>query len=276
MEEPSYDRVTLSNGAEVAYVTLGYGPALICLHGGGPGASGWSNYQRNVAALAASFRVYLVDLPGFGESPALRIEGDRYQFFAETVTGLLRKLDVEQADIIGNSMGGRVALEIALTDPSFLRRLVLMGPGGSFAPFSVWPTHAIRLLLEFYNNGTPTRARVEEFLRQMVFDQSLITDELVEERFRASTRPDVLANPPTIQNVPSKFPIWSRLPTLPHEVLLIWGREDRVVPWDSAFPMVNMLPNCRLHVFTRCGHWAQWEHPEEFNELVLSFLKNGG
>ncbi|CQD12662.1 2-hydroxy-6-oxo-6-phenylhexa-2,4-dienoate hydrolase [Mycolicibacterium conceptionense] len=117
-------------GRPIFYVEAGAGPVVVMLHGGGPGASGVSNYGRNIDALAAHFRVIVPDMPGYGRSAKGVDKDDPFGFLADMIRGLLDELGVETAHLIGNSYGGAAALRLALDTPHRVGKLVLMGPGG--------------------------------------------------------------------------------------------------------------------------------------------------
>jgi 4,5:9,10-diseco-3-hydroxy-5,9,17-trioxoandrosta-1(10),2-diene-4-oate hydrolase len=142
------------------------------------------------------------------------------------------------------------------------------------------PTEGVRRLMDFAAPPGPSRDKMEAFLRVMVFDQRLITDELIDERYAAASRPEALAG---MAAMGSSFfgehaedgMLWREAHRLRHDVLLIWGREDRVNPLDGALIALKQLRRAQLHVFGGCGHWAQLEKFDEFNELSLRFLAGG-
>ena len=191
-------------------------------------------------------------------------------------TRLLDELGVERAHILGNSLGGGTAVRFALDYGKRAGRLVLMGPGGlSLNVFSPDPTEGVRKLGAFAR--TPTREKIEEFLRIMVFDQSLITDELIDERFEAARQPESLRAMAALGKsfAGADFEqgmLWRDAYKLRQRVLLVWGREDRVNPLDGALLALKLIPRAQLHVFGGCGHWAQLEKFDEFNRLATDFL----
>ena len=255
-------------------------PAVVLLHGGGPGASAWSNFGRNVPVLAERFRVIAVDQPGFGESDKPEVEGQFFTFSADALARLLEALGVERAHIVGNSLGGGTAVRFALRHPTRAGRLVLMAPGGlNLGVFSPDPTEGIKKLYAFAAPPGPSREKLAAFLRTLVYDPSLITDELVEERFRAAANPASLRAMASMGKSftdPATFEegmLWREAYRLRQRVLLIWGREDRVNPLDGALVALKLIPRAQLHVFGRCGHWAQLEKFDEFNRLVGDFLE---
>ena len=252
-------------------------PVVMLLHGGGPGASGMSNFGRNVPVFAERFRVIVPDLPGFGDSDKPPVEGNYFTFAARALAELFGKLDIGRAHLVGNSLGGGVAVRFALDYSERSDRLVLMGPGGlGLNVFAPDPTEGVRRLAEF--GGNPTPEALETFLRTLVVDQKLITQELVRERFRVASRPESLAAMASLGASffdPSCYQdgmLWRDAHRLRNRVLLIWGREDRVNPVDGALVALKVIRRAQLHVFGGCGHWAQLEKFDEFNKLAMDFL----
>ncbi len=256
---------------------VGNGPTIVLLHGGGPGASAWSNFARNIPVLAERFHVIAPDQPGYGKSDK---PIDHPQYFVHSANALLALLDhleiTDRVHLLGNSLGGGASVRFALDHPTRAGKLVLMGPGGlSTNLFAPDPTEGVRLLSQF--TYQPTRDNLEKFLRIMVFDQSLVTDELIDERFALANTPESLA---AMKAMGKSFAgadfeqgmLWRDAYKLRQPVLLIWGREDRVNPLDGALVATKVIPRVQLHVFGGCGHWAQLEKFDEFNRLTVDFL----
>lgn len=255
------------------------GTPVVLLHGGGPGASAWSNFGRNLPAFAESFRTVMVDQPGFGASEKPEVRGQYFTFSADALLSVLDELGIERAHLIGNSLGGGTAVRFALRHPDRAGRLVLMAPGGlGLNVFAPDPTEGVKRLYQFAAPPGPTPEKLAEFLRTLVYDQSLVTDELVAERFRTASDPESLramasmgksfTRPDTLE----EGMLWREAYRLRQRVLLIWGREDRVNPLDGALLALKLIPRAELHVFGRCGHWAQLEKFHEFNRLATAFL----
>ncbi|MBF6124783.1 4,5:9,10-diseco-3-hydroxy-5,9,17-trioxoandrosta-1(10),2-diene-4-oate hydrolase [Nocardia brasiliensis] len=256
---------------------VGNGPTIVLLHGGGPGASSWSNFARNIPVLAQHFHVIAVDQPGYGRSDKPTEHPQYFVHSASALKDLLDHLEITaRVHLLGNSLGGGAAVRFALDYPERAGKLVLMGPGGlSNNLFAPDPTEGVKLLGKF--NYEPTRENLEAFLRIMVFDQSLITDELIEERFASANTPESLAATRAMgKSFASadfeKGMLWRDAYKLRQPVLLIWGREDRVNPLDGALIATKVIPRAQLHVFGGCGHWAQLEKFDEFNRLAIDFL----
>lgn len=281
MTEGKY--VEVGDGLRLHYYEVGaeHDHTVVLLHGGGPGASAWSNFSRNIPVFGKSYRTIAVDQPGFGRSDKPTEHPQYFTHSARAVVGLLDSLGIEKAHLVGNSLGGGTAVRLALDHPRRAGRLVLMGPGGlSVNLFAPDPTEGVKNLGRFAAPPGPTKEKLEAFLRVMVHDQSLITEELLEERFAAASAPESLAamramgasfvDPETAE----QGLLWRDAHRLRQRVLLIWGREDRVNPLDGALVALKMIPRAQLHVFGQCGHWAQLEKFDEFNRLTLDFLRS--
>lgn len=254
--------------------------SVVLLHGGGPGASAWSNFGRTLGALSDRFHVLAVDQPGFGRS-SKPTEFDK-QFFtysADAIAALLDQLGVGRAHCVGNSLGGGTAVRLALDHPDKAGRLVLMAPGGlGLNVLSPDPTEGIKKLYAFGAPPGPSKQKLAEFLRTLVFDASMITEELVEERYRTAADPETLASMKAMgmsfmrPGAAQEAMLWREAYRLRQRVLLVWGREDRVNPLDGALAALKLIPRAQLHVFGGCGHWAMLEKFDEFNALTAQFL----
>lgn len=262
----------------IAVREFGAGPVVLMLHGGGAGANGQSNYGRNIEALARQFRVVVPDMPGYGASTKGLDQADVFGDLAATMLGLLDALGVARAHIIGNSLGGACALRMALDAPERVGRLVLMGPGGIGTTRGL-PTEGLRKLIGYYKGDGPSLEKLRDFIRNyLVFDGSLVPDELIEQRYQASIDPDVVASPP-LQGPASldaafrmDFTRDKRLKALAHHTLVLWGREDKVNKPSGGRMLAKTLKNCDLYEFANTGHWVQWERADEFNAVTTSFL----
>ena len=171
----------------------GKGYPLICLHGGGPGACGWSNFRGNFAELTKHYRTILMDLPQFGKSEKPMVEANWLAFSARVLGNFMDALGIERAHFIGNSMGGQVAIKLAIDNPGRVDRLVVIGstPVKSTV-FQPMPLEAIRNIVTYYQNEGPSLSKMRTLLHSLVYDGAFVTDELVEERFQGSNDPDVV------------------------------------------------------------------------------------
>ena len=265
------------------YEEAGQGTAVVMLHGGGPGASGMSNFGGNLPAFAERFRTLVVDQPGYGKSDKPEVKGNYFTFAADALAALLDELGIGRVHLVGNSLGGGTAVRFALSNPGRAGRLVLMGPGGlSLNVFAPDPTEGVRRLAEFAAPPGPTREKMAAFLRTLVFDQRLVTDELIDERYAAACDPDSLRAMASMGASffdPASYEeglLWREAHRLRNRVLLVWGREDRVNPVDGALVAMKMVRRAQLHVFGGCGHWVQLEKADEFNRLAIGFLEGDG
>lgn len=262
------------------YHEAGSGTPLVLLHGGGPGASAWSNWKLNIGPLAERFQVLMVDQPGYGRSDKPVVEGGMWTFYARVVRDFMDELGLEQAHLVGNSLGGGTTLKFALDYPDRAGRLVLMGPAGGTLPLtSPWPSEGIKMLFGFYAPPGPSREKMEALVNVMSYTPVDAGSELVEERYRAAVEPEAVAFAGALfkafqsgEAVMVAEELWREVHRIGHRTLLTWGRDDRVLPLDGALYMLRYMPDARLHIFPNCGHWAQAEHAVEFNRLVVDFL----
>lgn len=258
--------------------TGGDGPPVVLLHGGGPGASGMSNYSRNVDALAASYRVIIPDMPGYGRSTKYVDHSDPFGYLADSIRGTLDEMGLQRAHLVGNSYGGAAALRLALDTPHRADKLVLMGPGGIGTTRGL-PTPGLKSLLGYYTGDGPSREKLAAFIRSyLVYDGAAVPDELIDLRYHASLDPEVVADPP-LRRPAGVRTLWrmdltrdKRLRRLPNPTLVLWGRDDKVNRPAGGPMLLNLMPNADLVMTSHTGHWMQWERAELFNELVSDFL----
>lgn len=268
-------------GRPIFFAESGSGPTVVLLHGGGPGASGVSNYSRNIDSLARQFRVIVPDMPGYGRSAKGVDQHDPFGYLADMSRGLLDELGIDTVHLVGNSYGGSAALRLALDTPHRVGRLVLMGPGGIGTTRGL-PTAGLKKLLSYYGDDGPSRERLASFLRNyLVYDGAAVPDELIDLRYAASIDPEVVANPPLRRpSGPLALrTLWrmdltrdNRLKRLTTPTLVLWGRDDKVNRPTGGPMLLNLMPNAELIMTSHTGHWMQWERAELFNRLVTEFL----
>jgi 2-hydroxymuconate-semialdehyde hydrolase len=256
--------------AGAAGAAAGALPVLL-LHGSGPGVSATANWRPVIPALSAERRVIAPDQLGFGGTATGAPRTYGRAAWTEHALALLDTLGTGPVDIIGNSMGGAIALSVAAARPAAVRRIVLMGSMGVAMALpaglnAVWG----------YQSGLE---QMREIIGLFAWNRELITDELVELRYQASL------DPPVRDSWAAMFPEprqrWvddlalsgAELAAIGSPVLLVHGRDDRVVPWrESSAQLLDLLPDSRLHVLSGCGHWTMIEKTAEFLAAVQPFL----
>ncbi|MET0997062.1 MAG: alpha/beta fold hydrolase [Mycobacterium sp.] len=272
-------RVVRVNGKDIFVADTGTGPPMVLLHGGGPGASGMSNYARNIEPLAQHFRVIVPDLPGYGRS-AKGVDGsDPFGYLADHIRGMLDVLGIDRAHLVGNSYGGSCALRLALDTPHRVDKLVLMGPGGVGTTRGL-PTAGLKSLLGYYAGDGPSLDKLRTFIRTyLVYDGDTVPDSLIRARYESSIDPEVVANPP-LQRPSGLRTLWRmdftrdpRLAKLATPTLVIWGRDDKVNKPSGAAMLGQRMPNADVLLTANTGHWVQWERADFFNAVTTAFLR---
>jgi pimeloyl-ACP methyl ester carboxylesterase len=271
LDEAATSHDIQAGGVRLHYNEVGSGEPVIMLHGAGPGASSWSNFQRNVPAFAERFRALLVDMPQFGKSEKLVIEEGRLTFTARVLAAFMDELGIATAHFVGNSMGGQAAIKLAIDAPERIGKLVVIGSAPvSQSLFVPTPLEGIKHIAGYYRGDGPSLDKMRRLMEVIVYDQSLVTDAAVRERYEASLDPDVMrimtSTPPRNEDLSDRLHL-VRCPTL-----VVWGMDDRMGALDVGLLLTRRFQNARMHIFNKCGHWAQVEHADEFNRLVLDFL----
>lgn len=264
----------IEGATRIHYHEAGDGPVLILLHGSGPGVSGWSNFKGNFPVFSAQFRTIIMDMPGFGLSDPEVYNRPYPKHAADAVVRLMDELGIEKAHLLGNSMGGYVTAEAALAHPQRFDRLVGMGPGGlAVSSFNPDPSEGAQRLREFM--ASPSEAGMRAWVDTMVAEKSIINDDLIKERMANALREGAIARAVEIFATLGRFPDtppWARAHEIQHPFLITWGRDDRMLPYEQSIFSFRRIPNAELHVFSRCGHWAQVERKPEFERVVIEFL----
>jgi pimeloyl-ACP methyl ester carboxylesterase len=274
-ERLRFQRVATPSGSW-SILTAGVGEPVLLLHGLGATKG---SFLPTVAALAGSFRTIAVDLPGFGDS--FKPLGVRYHppFFARAVLELMAKLEVDRAHMIGNSMGGRIALELGLRHPEKVDRLVLLAPSLAWRRSRPWaplvrflnphlglvqiaPRWAVEGIVHRTIPGATdgwVRAGVDEFLRSYLTPRGRVA-------FYAAARQIYLEEPHGSKG------FWTRLAGLTPPALFIWGTHDTLVPIGFASHVRSTLPSAH-HLELDCGHVPQVERPLETHVAITDFLR---
>lgn len=248
----------------------GGGRPLLMIHGSGPGVSAYANWRLAMPVLSKARRVIAPDMVGFGFTD--RPAGIAYSMdvWVKQAIDLMDSMDLPQVDLVGNSFGGGLSLALAIRHPQRVRRLVLMGSVG--VPFPITKG------LDDVWGYTPSIEAMRGLLDCFAYSRELVNDELAQLRYQASIRPgfqesfSAMFPAPRQRWVDAMASAEASIRQLPHETLVLHGREDKVIPLSNALTLAQWIPNVQLHVFGHCGHWTQIEHADRFNRLVGDFL----
>lgn len=254
---PPPERTTTVYGQSIHYIEAGQGPAVILLHGLGGTKEHW---DATFPALASKYRVYAIDQLGFGRSDKPLIEYT-IATWVDFLQGFMKSQNIPRATVVGNSVGGWIALDFAATHPEMVDKLVLVDASGLagripvdiLAPSSIaaWKT---LLASVFYDKGFVT----DDAARQAFTDRLRNNDGYTIERALAG-----FARPQFEDE---------RLKSIHAPTLVVWGRNDALVPVEDANKFGRGIPGARVVVIEQCGHVPQIEKPEEFNRALLDFL----
>ncbi len=257
----------------------GHPEAILWLHGSGPGVTAWSNWQFALPFFDDKFHSLAPDLVGFGasEHPQNPPTGMRnwMRRWVDQSLALLDALQIEKAHLVGNSMGGALALHLLMEAPERFNRVVLMGSIGVTYPI----TPEIDRLWGFYED--PSLKMFRNVIRWFVYDESFLAnslDAIAKTRFEAAMNPEVQRSfqamfPAPRQKVLDDLAVPDlALRRMTHPTLLVHGRDDRIVPVDTSLHLLQRLPHAQLHVFGQCSHWTQIEFAKSFNQLLAQFF----
>ncbi|MEM1111145.1 MAG: alpha/beta hydrolase [Pseudomonadota bacterium] len=262
-----------ANGYRIHYLDEGEGDVVVFLHGSGPGASGYSNFKGNYPRfVSAGYRCIVPDHIGYGFSDKPNDRDHPLAFFVECIKQTLDVAGVERCTLVGNSLGGAIALGLALDYPALVSKLILMAPGGlsELPEYQAMP--GMQKVFKVFGSGEPVTHEVMKdlFATGLMYDPSFATDELVEERTQIMgiMNGHVMA---TMQ-VPV---LVDQLKDIDCPVLGFWGIDEQMMPENGIMAMARNLKNLRLILVTQCGHWVMVEHEDMFNRACLDFLNNG-
>ncbi len=245
---------------------------VIFIHGSGPGASGWSNFKHNISAFQnAGYNCVVYDQWGYGQTAKPTDVDHTLDFFVSGLIALMDALQLQDATLVGNSLGGAVALGAALEYPNRVNQLILMAPGGIESKPDYFAMRGIQEMVK-YPMGSPefTRDVLAKLLTLLVFDPTLVNDELVDERWHTlqTQNPHVLAT----MAIPD---LSERLSEIRHPVLVFWGMEDHFCPASGVWKLLERCHCVQAEILNRCGHWVMTEYPTTFNRRSLEFLEEG-
>jgi 4,5:9,10-diseco-3-hydroxy-5,9,17-trioxoandrosta-1(10),2-diene-4-oate hydrolase len=267
---PEANYTDVGDGLRMHYQEAGQGPPVVFLHGSGPGASGYSNFKGNYPAFAeAGFRAVVPDTLGFGRSSQPDDIDYDLPFLAAAYARFLDRLGIARCALVGNSHGGALAIELALTHPERVSRLCLMAPGGLEERETYLKMEGIRAMVKaVMAPGGITREALAQVLRLQLWDPARLTEALIEERFAvARHQPKRVL---TSLKVPHLAP---RLPELACPVFGLWGTDDRFCPVSGAMTLATGCREARVLLLNRSGHWVMVEAAALFNRLCIDFLR---
>lgn len=273
---PEQHYATVDGGHRMHYLEFGTpqadAPSVVFLHGSGPGAGGHSNFKANYPFLAEQgFHVLVPDHIGYGRSDKPADVEYPIDFFVSTLMQTLDAAGVKSFAPIGNSLGGAVALKMALDYPERIPRMILMAPGGVEEQQEYFKMPGMNAMREFFSSGqAPDEKSMAEILRWLVHDPAHVNEELVAERLAVhrTQTPAVI----TTMKVPN---MESRLGEIRCPVLCFWGSDEKFMPLSGILTLAQGCADIQLIVQSACGHWVMVEHAGMFNRRCLEFLQAG-
>lgn len=259
-------------GINTHYHEDGQGEPLVLIHGSGPGVSAWANWRLVFPILSQHYHLYAPDAVGFGDTD--RPEGAVYNMdlWVKHMIGFLDAKGLQKVSIVGNSMGGGLALNLAHRYPERINKLILMGSMGISFPITAG--------LDNVWGYTPSVENMHKCLKSFVVNQAIAdADGLAEMRYKASIQPGYQESfsamfPAPRQNGVEDMAIpEAELRKITIPTLCVHGREDQIIPIvETSWRLSQVLPNAELHVFPNCGHWTQIEKTVPFANVVHEFL----
>ncbi|TNE90470.1 MAG: alpha/beta fold hydrolase [Deltaproteobacteria bacterium] len=260
------------DGHRMHFHSIGEGQPVLWLHGSGPGASGWSNFRANAEALAAhGYESILVDSIGYGLSDKPTDVPYGLGFMASCAADVMASLGHETYAVVGNSQGGAQAIRIALDHPERVSKLVLMAPGGLETRETYMECKGIRSMVRcIYGPEGITVEGMRKVFTKQVYDSSEVPEGVIERRTEiALTQPIHVFRTMQVDNQEDRL----------HEIgcptLGLWGMDDVFCPPSGAEKLATRIPDCRVTLFNKCGHWVMVERAAVFDRLVADFLNHG-
>jgi 2-hydroxymuconate-semialdehyde hydrolase len=270
--DPEIGKRVVAAGIETNYLDAGEGEPLVLVHGSGPGVTGYANWRFTIPPLSRRFRVLAPDIAGFGYTERKPNAAYDLDFWIRHLVGFLDALGIKKAHFVGNSFGGGLTLALAARHPDRVNKFVLMGAAGT--NFRLTPE------LDAVWGYEPSVENMRKMVQTFAYDASFMTDDLIRSRYEASIRPGFHESYSSLFPAPRERHI-QRLRTpdeairaIPHQVLIVHGRDDRIVPLESSLMAHSMIARSELHVFGQCGHWTQIEKKDRFNRLIEEFFTN--
>ena len=263
-------KTIVANGIKTNYHDMGEGRPVILIHGSGPGVTAWANWRLNLPTLGEKMRVIAPDMLGFGYTDRPTDGSYSMERWCDHLIAFADALGLEDFDIVGNSFGGALAISMAVNHSDRVRRMVLMGAAG--LEFEL--TDALDKVWGYEPSIKEMRAMLDIF----AFDNSLVSDELAELRYKASIQPGFqeafsrMFPAPRQQHITALSTPEDKISEISCPTLILHGREDVVLPMSNSMRLFELIKNSEVHLFGKCGHWTQIEHKDRFNMLVTNFL----
>jgi len=262
-----------ANGYRMHYLDVGAGPVVVFLHGSGPGASGHSNFKGNYPWLVErGYRCIVPDHIGYGFSDKPADVEYPLSFFTECIRQTLDAAGVTKCSLVGNSLGGAIALQFALDYPQMTEKLVLMAPGGLNAKEEYFQMPGMQKMGQVFSSGQAVTPEVMKdlFASSLMHDPRHATDALIAERMEIMQKMNsqVMAT----MKVPE---LTERLQEIKAPVLGFWGLNERMMPESGIMKLAKNTPDIRLVLVSNCGHWVMVEHQDMFNRMTHDFLAHG-
>lgn len=268
MTPPAGIFTDVPGGLRLHHFEAGEGRPVVFIHGSGPGASGFSNFKHNYPAFAAAgHRAIVVDLPGYGQSSKPSDVAYTLDFFVGALHAQLSALRLGPAVLLGNSLGGAIALKYALDYPDEVDGLIMMAPGGVEDRDTYFRMEGIQRMVKLFTNRQMNDDTMRELLTLLVHDPAIVTDALVAERMRVC-----IEQPTEVLSTMSVPNLTDALGDLRCPVLGFWGTDDRFNPVAGALTFLERCRDARFVLLNRCGHWVMVEHAAYFNRECLDFL----
>lgn len=249
------------------------GVPLLFIHGSGPGVSAYANWRLILPLVEDQVHAYAIDMIGFGFSDKPSGNDVNYgrELWTQQIIDFMDAMELDQVNLVGNSFGASLGLSVALNYPDRINKFIMMGPMGvedqiPYGLNEVWGYKG-------------TREHMAQLIDLFTYNKEFATDELIDTRHSASLEPGfheafstMFPEPRQSSHDDLSFPD-EVIKTVPHETLIVHGREDMVVPVRNAYRLINLIQHAQLHIFGECGHWTQIEKSQEFANLVLDFVQ---
>lgn len=270
MSRPEIQNSVQTGEFTTNYLEQGEGFPLIFIHGSGPGVSAYTNWRLVLSNVSEVAHCYAPDMVGFGYSSKPTDVKYGRELWTKQIIDFMDALGIEQADFVGNSFGGSLALSVVINHPERVRKIVMMGSMGvewdiSYGLNEVW-------------GYQPSPENMLSMLDLFTYNKKYANEELANVRYQASIEPgfqeafsSIFPDPRQRSVDDLSFPD-EVIKTVKNNALIVHGREDLVIPISNSYRLINLLENAELHVFGGCGHWTQIEKAEEFSDLVKNFI----